>query len=42
MLQVTPTNFGQINKAIGLVLPGTQTLRDKLAADEEKHDDSAY
>ena len=37
MLQATPTNFAQINKAIGLVLPGAQTLRDKLAADAEKY-----
>ena len=37
MLQATPTNHVQVNRAISLVLSAAQVLRDRLAADEEKH-----
>ena len=37
VLQATPLNCVQVNTAIGLVLSAAQTLRDRLAADEEKH-----
>ena len=37
VLQATPTNHVQVNGAISLVLSAAQVLRDRLAADEEKH-----
>ena len=37
VLQATSTNHVQVNGAISLVLSAVQVLRDRLAAEEEKH-----
>ena len=33
----TASNLPQMNRAVSLLLSGVQSLRDRIAADEEKH-----
>ena len=37
VIQATASNLPQMNKAVALVLPVAQSLRDRIAGDDEKH-----